>query len=144
VELDARNLEGGEETEEDSGENGNQRSETDDREIHVYVGEARDADGGQVRENACTEKSEEQAERGTAAGKNNAFGKHLANETGLSSSERGANGDFFLACSRAREEQVGKIGADDEHDGADGTGEDYECGAKTSADMGGERSECGV
>jgi hypothetical protein len=97
VELDAGNLEGGEETEEDSSENGNQRSETDDGEIHMYVGEERDADGGQVRENACTEKSKEQAERGTAAGENDAFGKHLANETGLSSSERGANGDFFLA-----------------------------------------------
>src|SRR4029077_10173129 len=51
VGLDAGNLEGGEETEEDSGENGNQRSETYDGEIHAHVGEERNADRGQVREN---------------------------------------------------------------------------------------------
>src|SRR5260370_37530396 len=54
VKLDAGNLEGREKTEEDACENGDQRGEADDGEIHVYIGEERDADGGQVRENACT------------------------------------------------------------------------------------------
>ncbi len=54
MELDAGNLEGREKAEEDACENGDQRGEADDGEIHVYIGEERDADGGQVRENAYT------------------------------------------------------------------------------------------
>jgi len=41
VELDAGNLEGREKAEEDACENGDQRGEADDGEIHVYIGEER-------------------------------------------------------------------------------------------------------
>src|ERR1700731_901105 len=54
VELDAGNLEGREKAEEDACDNGDQRGEAEDGEIHVYLGKERNADGGQVRENART------------------------------------------------------------------------------------------
>src|SRR5258708_35756449 len=54
VELDAGNLEGREKAEEDACENGDQRGEADDGGIHEYIGEERDADGGQVRKHSCT------------------------------------------------------------------------------------------
>ena len=107
------------------------------------VGEKRNADGVECARARVPEKR--RAGRAWHRRKRErAFGEHLANEAGLSGTESGTDGDFFLARSGTREKEVGKIGADDEHDDADSTGEDEECGAKTSTDMGGERSERGV
>src|SRR5688500_4016113 len=65
----------------------------------------------------------EQAESAAEESQEDAFGEQLADEPGAASSEGGANGDFFLTDSRASEQEVGDIGAGNQHDEADGAEE---------------------
>jgi len=109
----------------------------------MNLGEKRDADSVEMREKARASKSEEQPEHGAENRKDEAFRQHLANEAALASSERGADGDFLLAGSGTSEKKVGEIGADDEHDDANGTSKDHESRAKASADVIRKRSERG-
>ena len=65
---------------------------------------------------------EQQAEHAAGDGEDERFGEVLADETPAAAAERGADGEIFLACGRAGDEQIGDIEAGDEQD-ADGGGE---------------------
>ena len=58
--------------------------------------------------------------------KHEALGEHLANQPAAPGAERGANGHLLLPRGRAREQEIGQIGADDQHDDADRAGEHQE------------------
>ena len=67
---------------------------------------------------------EDKAERPLATGQHQALGEELPEQPPAAGAERGADGHLPVARRRAREEQVGHIGAGDEEHEGDGAEQD--------------------
>src|SRR5690348_2610111 len=126
VKLGARDVQSGHEAEKCSGKDRGANREGEGKAVNANAFEKRNGHAAQVRKSARSDEGEEQSEHGTGAGEKNTLGEHLADEARLCSAKSGADGDFFLPGSAAREEEVGEIRAHDEHDDSDGTGEEDE------------------
>ena len=85
---------------------------------------------------------EKQAERAAERRHQHAFGDELANDAMARGTHRCANGDFFFADGRAREREVGDVGARDQQNENDGDEQDQEPFANV-ADQAGLQRDCG-
>jgi hypothetical protein len=94
-----------------------------------------------VRKNSRAGEGEKQAERRTTTRKQDALREYLANQAGFAGSERGADGNLFLARGPARQQQVGEIRADNQHYHADGAREQKQRRAKASAHIAREKAK---
>src|SRR5262249_17768637 len=109
--------------------------------IEADAGEERKIEGVEARKRTRACIREDETESGAARRERDAFGKELAHEAQAIGAEGSADGDFALAGAHTSELQIGQIGANDEHDDADGAGEDNERGAYGPADVRGERRD---
>src|SRR5215470_3034773 len=125
-EVDAADLQGGREAENDAGDDGGPEREEQDGEVNGDGMQAWDASREEAEQRVFGKK--ENDESGDAADKREkqAFGKQLARETRTGRAECLPNGHFAAAGAGAGQEKVGDVGAADEQDERDGTQEKNE------------------
>src|ERR1700683_933447 len=125
----ASRLEGGRETEENSGDDGDEEGEEEDAGVDGDFVEAGDVGGGESEDGAFEEEHGEESDGAGEEGEEGALCEHLADEPRARSAHGEADGDFAAASGGAREEKIGDVDAGDEEDEGDGAEEDEEFGA---------------
>ena len=88
--------------------------------VDVQRTEQGQRDGALVREPLHETDGEHEAEEGSGAGEDEAFGEELADDAAAAGAESAAHGELLGARGGAGEQEVGEIDAGDEQDGADG------------------------
>src|SRR6185369_11440934 len=133
VEIGARGLYGGDESKEDAGEDGNQRSKGQDtpvqRDTRAIDADAGDVAGVQRQQAADAEQAEEEAKRAADHGEQHAFGKELLDDAAAAGADGGADGDFARADGGAGQQKVGDVGAGNEEHATHRAQQNHERGA---------------
>jgi hypothetical protein len=106
--------------ERDSRGNRDQRGKNQNAGVHRRRGDARNARRVPRRQRPHTERGQQQAGNGADAGKHEAFGHQLTDDSSCPGAERTAHGHLALTRLGTREQQIGDVRARDQQQKADG------------------------
>jgi hypothetical protein len=122
--TDAEHAEGGKNSEENGGADGEEDGEDEDSGIDGDGCGAGNRELGVFGETMNGEVGESDAECSAGEGKDEDFGESALEEVGSRGSEGGADGGFAVAMNEAGELRVGEVDARDEKDAEDGSHEE--------------------
>ena len=107
--------------------------------VGLHVVQQRNADRVQPRQRAGAGNGQQQPQERAAARQHDALGQQLRQQAAASGAEGGANRHFLLPCRGPRQQQVGEVGADDQHHHPDRAREHPDREPDAAADLFGER-----
>src|ERR1700687_1582336 len=137
-------LEDGNGSKQEAGEERNQKREEQDRPIDADFTNARKSCGGDAREDAQRTVSETQSDSAAEQSENDAFEQEVRSDAAAARAQGGAHGQFLAAAFDADEQQISDIGTGDKEDHADRTHEDPEDAADVADDVVLERTDVGA
>ncbi len=116
IDIETRGVNGGNQAEDDSGEQRNEKGEGEDASVDVRGGETRKIIWLEPEQKLDTPTAEQQSGGATEKRKQQAFGEHLTDQTESSGTHAGTNYDCAAARGRAGQQQAGEIHAGNQQD----------------------------
>ena len=144
VQGQVRRLERGGQAEDDAGQERRGQREAKDCGVHTDRAEQGDADTVEPRERPRAGHREHQAEHGPRPRQHEAFGQHLDDQATASRTHRRTDGHLLLPGRRARQQEVGEVGAHDQHHHANRADKHPQGEAHPAAHLVGERGDAAL